>query len=70
MRRRNLRRGTVACLALLAPSIPGASGLSGQSDVGEVADDEGRLDETVFDPSPLWQEVWLFVNRLLGSRLS
>ena len=42
MRRRNLRRGALArlaCLALLAASIPGTSDLAGQGSAGEVTDD-------------------------------
>lgn len=34
-----MRRGAVACLALLTLSIPGTSDLAGQSTAGEVADD-------------------------------
>lgn len=39
MRRRTLRRGAVACLALLAPSLSGIPELAGQSTPDEVADD-------------------------------
>ena len=41
-----------------------------EEDYDDVAEEEGGVDKTVFYPVSFWQKLWLFVSRLLGSRLS